>query len=46
MAAATIPLSYFRRVKNKEELLGLIMDPLLKKFTSLVGLDAEAGNEL
>lgn len=46
MAAATIPLLYFRRVKNKEELLGLIMDPLLKKFTSLVGLDTEAGNDL
>ena len=42
MAAATIPLQYFRRVKNKEELLSLIMDPLLKKFTSLVGLDTEA----
>lgn len=46
MAAATIPLSYFRRVRNKEELLSLIMDPLLKKFTGLVGLDTEAGNEL
>ncbi len=46
MAAATIPLSYFRRVKNKEELLGLIMDPLIKKFTGLVGLESEAGNGL
>jgi nanoRNase/pAp phosphatase (c-di-AMP/oligoRNAs hydrolase) len=46
MAAATIPLFYFRRVKNKEELLSLVMDPLLKKFTGLVGLDTEAGNEL
>ncbi|HOT03264.1 MAG TPA: DHH family phosphoesterase [Methanolinea sp.] len=46
MAAATIPLSYFRRVKNKEELLSLVMDPLLKKFTGLVGLDTEAGNEI
>lgn len=46
MAAATISLSYFRRVKNKEELLSLIMDPLLKKFTNLVGLENEARNEL
>jgi len=44
MAAATIPLNYFQRVRNKESLLALVMDPLLGKFMSLVGLGAEAGN--
>ena len=46
MAAATIPLTYFRRVKNKDELLELIIDPLLKKFNSIVGLENEGKDEL
>jgi nanoRNase/pAp phosphatase (c-di-AMP/oligoRNAs hydrolase) len=39
MAAAIIPLTFFSMVKEKEELLGLIMDPILKRFSSIVGLD-------
>jgi nanoRNase/pAp phosphatase (c-di-AMP/oligoRNAs hydrolase) len=46
MAAATIPLTYFRRVKNKDDLLELIIDPLLKKFNSIVGLENEGKDEL
>jgi nanoRNase/pAp phosphatase (c-di-AMP/oligoRNAs hydrolase) len=46
MAAATIPLQYFRRVKNKEELLNLVIDPILKKFIGIVGLENEGTNEL
>lgn len=46
MAAATIPLSYFRRVRNKEGLLALIMDPLIRRFMGLVGLEAEEGHEV
>ncbi len=46
MAAATIPLSYFRRVRNKEGLLALVMDPLIRRFMGLVGLEAEEGHEV
>ncbi|MDH7510516.1 MAG: DHH family phosphoesterase [Methanolinea sp.] len=46
MAAATIPLSYFRRVRNKEGLLALVMDPLIRRFMGLVGLEAEEGHEI
>jgi nanoRNase/pAp phosphatase (c-di-AMP/oligoRNAs hydrolase) len=46
MAAATIPLEYFRRVKNKDDLLNLIIDPLLKKFNHLAGLENEGKDEL
>jgi len=46
MAAATIPLEYFRSVKNKDELLNLIIDPLLKKFNHLAGLENEGKDEL
>jgi len=46
MAAATVPLHYFRRVKNKEELLNLVIDPILKKFIGIVGLENEGTNEL
>lgn len=38
MAAASIPLSIFSEVKEKEELLNLIIDPILQKFYRLVGL--------
>jgi nanoRNase/pAp phosphatase (c-di-AMP/oligoRNAs hydrolase) len=44
MAAATIPLQYFSRVKDKEELLTLIMDPLIARFAALVGLENEGKN--
>ena len=46
MAAATIPLSYFSRVRNKEELLSLIMDPLIARFNGIVGLENEGKNGL
>ncbi|NLA39337.1 MAG: potassium transporter TrkA [Methanomicrobiales archaeon] len=41
MAAAMIPLSYFSMVREKENLLNLIIDPILKRFSSIVGLDDE-----
>jgi nanoRNase/pAp phosphatase (c-di-AMP/oligoRNAs hydrolase) len=44
MAAATIPLLYFSRVRDKEGLLGLIADPLIARFTALVGLENEEKN--
>ncbi|MGI6504578.1 MAG: DHH family phosphoesterase [Candidatus Methanoculleus thermohydrogenotrophicum] len=43
MAAAMIPLSYFSMVKEKETLLDLIIDPILKRFTNIVGLDNNEG---
>ncbi len=43
MAAALIPLSYFSMAKEKEDLLDLIIDPILKRFSSIVGLDDEDG---
>ncbi|MDD1708751.1 MAG: DHH family phosphoesterase [Methanoregulaceae archaeon] len=44
MAAATIPLSYFNMVKSKEDLLSLIMEPLISRFTDIVGLEGEGRN--
>jgi hypothetical protein len=44
MAAATIPLAYFTRVKDKEGLLTLIMDPLIARFSALAGLENEGKN--
>jgi len=41
MAAAMIPLSYFSMAKDKEALLALIIDPILKRFSEIVGLDDE-----
>ncbi|MGE4375724.1 MAG: DHH family phosphoesterase [Methanoculleus sp.] len=41
MAAAMIPLSYFSMAKDKEGLLTLIIDPILKRFSEIVGLDGE-----
>ncbi|MCX6689422.1 MAG: potassium transporter TrkA, partial [Methanoregula sp.] len=47
MAAATLPLHYFGNVTNKEELLGIIIEPILQKFKNLVGLEnEEKKNEL
>jgi nanoRNase/pAp phosphatase (c-di-AMP/oligoRNAs hydrolase) len=44
MAAATIPLSYFNLVKSKEDLLTLITEPLISRFTAIVGLENEGRN--
>ncbi|MDD3978417.1 MAG: DHH family phosphoesterase [Methanomicrobium sp.] len=46
MAAARIPLHSFILVKNKEELLSLVIDPLLKRFADIVGLGKEEQNEV
>lgn len=46
MAAATIPLTIFSRVENKDHLLSLIIEPVLKKFTDIVGLENEVKNEI
>ncbi|KUG09995.1 kef-type k+ transport system [hydrocarbon metagenome] len=44
MAAATIPLACFSRVRNKEELLSLVVDPLLSRFAAITGLENEGRN--
>ncbi len=41
MAAATLPLHYFARVEDKTKLLEIVIEPVLKKFRSLVGLENE-----
>ena len=41
MAAATLPLHYFGKARNKAELLSFIIDPVLQKFKNLVGLENE-----
>ncbi|MEI6840518.1 MAG: DHH family phosphoesterase [Methanomicrobiales archaeon] len=46
MAAATIPLTFFSRAENKDQLLSLIIDPVLRKFTDIVGLENEGKNEI
>jgi nanoRNase/pAp phosphatase (c-di-AMP/oligoRNAs hydrolase) len=46
MAAANIPLTFFSRAENKEQLLSLIIDPVLRKFTDIVGLENEGKNEI
>ncbi|WP_048150579.1 DHH family phosphoesterase [Methanolacinia paynteri] len=46
MAAARIPLNSFSMVKNKEELLSLVIDPILEKFADQVGLGKEESNEI
>ena len=46
MAAATIPLTFFSRAENKDDLLALIIDPVLRKFTDIVGLENEGKNEI
>ena len=47
MAAAVIPLSFFSMVEDKEKLLSLVIDPVLKKFENIVGLEKKEGrNEL
>jgi nanoRNase/pAp phosphatase (c-di-AMP/oligoRNAs hydrolase) len=47
MAAAVIPLTYFAMVDDKEQLLSLVIDPILKRFENIVGLEKKEGrNEL
>ncbi len=47
MAAAVIPLTYFSMVDDKEKLLSLVIDPILKRFENIVGLEKKEGrNEL
>ncbi|PKL68066.1 MAG: potassium transporter TrkA [Methanomicrobiales archaeon HGW-Methanomicrobiales-1] len=41
MAAAALPLHFFNQVENKEELLKLVIEPILEKFKNLVGLENE-----
>ncbi len=41
MAAATLPLHYFGRVEDKARLLEIVIEPVLKKFRDLVGLEDE-----
>ncbi len=47
MAAAVIPLTVFAMVDDKEKLLSLVIDPILKRFDNIVGLEKKEGrNEL
>jgi hypothetical protein len=46
MAAAALPLSFFSLVKDKEELLSLIIEPILGRFMELVGIGEEETNEV
>ncbi len=46
MAAATIPLKVFSVVKDKEVLLSLVIDPILQKFSEIVGLLEDGSNEV
>jgi nanoRNase/pAp phosphatase (c-di-AMP/oligoRNAs hydrolase) len=41
MAAATLPLHYFGKVEDKAQLLEIVIEPVLKKFRNLVGLENE-----
>jgi nanoRNase/pAp phosphatase (c-di-AMP/oligoRNAs hydrolase) len=41
MAAATLPLHYFGKVENKAQLLEIVIEPVLRKFRTLVGLENE-----
>ncbi|MEN6610129.1 MAG: DHH family phosphoesterase [Methanoregulaceae archaeon] len=45
MAAATLPLTFFSKVKDKDELLKLVIDPILESFANIVGLDNENQGE-
>jgi nanoRNase/pAp phosphatase (c-di-AMP/oligoRNAs hydrolase) len=41
MAAATLPLHYFGKVEDKARLLEIVIEPVLRKFRDLVGLENE-----
>lgn len=45
MAALSIPLNVFSLVKDKDELLNMVIDPILDNFMKLVGIVDEEGNE-
>lgn len=45
MAALSIPLNAFSLVKDKEELLRMIIDPILANFLKLVGISEVEGDE-
>ncbi len=45
MAALSIPLNAFSLVKDKEELLSMIIDPILANFMKLVGISEDETNE-
>ena len=46
MAAASIPLHVFSFVRDKEELLDLVIDPILQNFSRLVGLLEDESDEV
>ena len=46
MAAATIPLTYFSLVKTKDDLLALVLEPVMRKFMRVVGLEKEESHEI
>jgi nanoRNase/pAp phosphatase (c-di-AMP/oligoRNAs hydrolase) len=41
MGAASLPLHYFGKVSDKERLLEIVIEPVLQKFRTLVGLENE-----
>ncbi|NMB78582.1 MAG: potassium transporter TrkA [Methanomicrobiales archaeon] len=41
MGAASLPLHYFGKVEDKEKLLDIVIEPVLQKFRTLVGLENE-----
>ncbi len=45
MAAAALPLTFFTRTRNKEELLSLIIEPVLEPFNNIVGLESKEEKE-
>jgi nanoRNase/pAp phosphatase (c-di-AMP/oligoRNAs hydrolase) len=45
MAALSIPLNAFSLVRNKDELLNMIIDPVLSNFMKLVGISEVEGDE-
>ncbi len=45
MAALSIPLNAFSLVKDKEELLSMVIDPILSNFMKLVGISEAEGDE-
>lgn len=45
MAALSIPLNAFSLVKDKAELLSMVIDPILANFMKMVGIVDEEGNE-
>jgi nanoRNase/pAp phosphatase (c-di-AMP/oligoRNAs hydrolase) len=46
MAAATIPLAYFSLVKTKDDLLTLVLEPIMRKFLRVVGLEKEESHDI